>query len=190
MANYSASYPVKDIYFAGVQLPAAEPVVISFAAANNDPALLKQRRSGNRGHLAWSAGEHACPAQQHARLIASVAIEKLLDRLPDMQLAVAVDELVWRPGPFHRALTALPVRFTPVTVPVQPHQTPGDSRWKVHNWTQPMESSPPETADETITLSLHPRPHRPRHSRRGRPAAPDTVARHWWSPLAKWWHGR
>jgi cytochrome P450 len=171
MANYSASYPVEDTDFAGVRLPAAEPVVISFAAANTDPALATQRRSGNRAHLAWSAGEHSCPAQQQARLMASVAIEKLLDSLPDMRLAVAVDELVWRPGPFHRALTALPVRFTPVSVPVQPDETPGDSRWKVHP--VPSSSTPP------VTTST-PKP----------PSSPGTAPRRWWSSLARWWRGR
>ena len=30
-----------------------------------------------------------------------------------MELAVPAEELEWRPGPFHRALTALPVRFPP-----------------------------------------------------------------------------
>ncbi|MET0135632.1 MAG: cytochrome P450 [Kibdelosporangium sp.] len=171
MANYSASYPVQDTDFAGVRLPAAEPVVISFAGANNDPALATQQRSGNRAHLAWSAGQHSCPAQQQARLMASVAIEKLLDGLPDMRLAVEVDELVWRPGPFHRALTALPVRFTPVTVPVQPDATPGDSRWNVHP--VPSSSTPPVT---TSTPS--------------QPGSPNAERRRWWSSLAKWSRGR
>jgi cytochrome P450 len=171
MANYSASYPVEDTDFAGVRLPAAEPVVISFAAANNDPVLANQQRSGNRAHLAWSAGQHSCPAQQQARLMASVAIEKLLDGLPDMRLAVAVDELVWRPGPFHRALTALPVRFTPVSVPVQPDETPGETPWNAPPVpslsTQPAETSTPKA-----------------------PSSPNAAPRRWWSFLAKWWRGR
>jgi cytochrome P450 len=171
MANYSAAYPVEDTDFAGVRLPAAEPVVISFAAANNDPALVSQQRSGNRAHLAWSAGEHACPAQQQARLIASVAIEKLLDSLPDMRLAGEASELEWRPGPFHRALTALPVRFTPVAVPVQPDETAGDSRWNV----QPVPtSSTPPAATST------PKPS----------SSPNAAPRRWWSSLAKWWRGQ
>jgi cytochrome P450 len=171
MANYSASYPVEDTDFAGVRLPAAEPVVISFAAANSDPALVAQQRSGNRAHLAWSAGQHSCPAQQQARLMASVAIEKLLDSLPDMGLAVGVDELVWRPGPFHRALTALPVRFTPVTVPVQPDEAPVDGRWNAQP--VPSSSTPPVT---TSTPRL--------------PSSPSVAPRRWWSSLAKWWRGR
>jgi cytochrome P450 len=113
MANYGSTYPTRDVDFAGTRLPADQPVLVSFAAANNDPARGTRGRAGNRAHLAWSAGAHTCPAKNHARLIASVAIERLLDRLPDLELTVPVEELTWRPGPFHRALAALPVRFPP-----------------------------------------------------------------------------
>ncbi|MDL4777833.1 cytochrome P450 [Actinomadura xylanilytica] len=118
MANYAVTYPVRDLDFAGVRLPADQPVVISFAAANTDPARAGGDRSGayragNRAHLAWSAGPHTCPAKNPARLIAIVAIERVLDRLPDLELAVPAGGLVWRPGPFHRALAELPVRFPP-----------------------------------------------------------------------------
>jgi cytochrome P450 len=171
MANYSASYPVGDTDFGGVRLPAAEPVVISFAAANNDPVLAGQQRSGNRAHLAWSAGPHSCPAQQQARVMASVAIEKLLDSLPDMRLAVAVDELVWRPGPFHRALTALPVRFTPVAVPVKPDESTGVSPWNG----QPAHT--PSIRPAEISTPKEPN-------------SPPAGRRRWWSSLAKLWRGR
>ncbi|WP_328760406.1 cytochrome P450 [Streptomyces sp. NBC_00271] len=114
MANYCVHYPVHDVVLEGTRLRQGDPVIISLAAANNDPAQASNHRVGNRAHLAWSAGPHACPAQGSARLIATVAIEKLLDRLPDVELVVPVAELKWRPGPFHRALTALPVRFEPV----------------------------------------------------------------------------
>ncbi|GAB2707713.1 hypothetical protein GCM10027089_33410 [Nocardia thraciensis] len=46
-----------------------------------------------------------------AYMIAQDAIDQLLDALPDLSLAVDAAELTWRPGPFHRALTGLPVRF-------------------------------------------------------------------------------
>jgi cytochrome P450 len=113
LANLGTTYPVRDLDFAGVRLPADEPVLVSFAAANTDPSRAMRHRTGNRAHLAWSAGPHTCPAKRPARLIASVAIEKLLDRIPEMELAVPAEELAWRPGPFHRALSALPVRFPP-----------------------------------------------------------------------------
>ncbi|WP_329247666.1 cytochrome P450 [Actinoallomurus sp. NBC_01490] len=116
LANFAITYPAEDVEFRGVTLPKNQPVVISLAAANTDPALAGEHRGGNRAHLSWSAGPHTCPAQGQARLIASAAIEKVLDALPDMELAVPAHMLTWRPGPFHRALHSLPVNFPPVTV--------------------------------------------------------------------------
>lgn len=109
MANYAISYPPYPVQLDGVWLPAHQPVVISMSACNNDPAIASDQRAGNRAHLAWSVGPHACPAQSAAYLIAQAAIDQILDALPEMELAVPAAELVWRPGPFARALAALPV---------------------------------------------------------------------------------
>ncbi|MGW3812408.1 cytochrome P450 [Streptomyces sp. NPDC005046] len=113
IANYAVHYPRHDVVYEGTPLRAGDPLVVSLAAANTDPALTSSQRTGNRAHLAWSAGPHNCPAQGPARLIAAVGVEKLLDRIPDIELAVPVEKLEWRPGPFHRALAALPVGFPP-----------------------------------------------------------------------------
>ncbi|WP_431607872.1 cytochrome P450 [Streptomyces griseocarneus] len=168
MANYAVHYPTADLDLGGVPLRAGEPVVVSFAAANTDPALRSDRRTGNRAHLAWSAGPHHCPAKDPARLIAAVAVEKLLDRLPDLELAVPAERLVWRPGPFHRALTALPVRFPPVPVPVPAPQPPHPGGAHPRPAAQPPATTP---GDRRWTAHL-PRRHRSRrrrHPRRGRP---------------------
>ncbi|GAA3015754.1 cytochrome P450 [Streptosporangium longisporum] len=125
MANYAVHYPRHDVNLRGVLLRAGDPVVISLAAANNDPVLNPSlNRAGNRAHLAFSAGPHACPAKDPARLIATAAIERLLDRLHDVELSVPAADLRWRPGPFQRALTSLPTHFTPL----HPLSL-GDSSW-------------------------------------------------------------
>lgn len=114
IANYAVHYPVRDVEVGGVKLPAGDPVVISFAAANTGPSLAASRQTlSKRAHLAWGAGPHVCPAKDPAVLIAVLAVEKLLNRLPDADLATPAGELTWRPGMFHRALTALPATFTP-----------------------------------------------------------------------------
>lgn len=114
MANYCISYPRQPTLVDGVWLPAHQPVLISMAACNTDPAI---RGAGNveanRSHLAFSAGPHRCPAKDPACMIAEVAVEQLLDVLPEMELACAPEELQWRAGPFHRALASLPVSFPP-----------------------------------------------------------------------------
>ncbi|GAA0947269.1 cytochrome P450 [Actinocorallia libanotica] len=116
IANFGFTYPVRDVEREGHVMPADQPVAIAYKAVNTDPSKWSDQRAGNRAHLAFSAGPHTCPAKSPARTIAVVAIEKLLDRLPDLDLAVSADKLQWRPGPFHRSLAALPVRFTPVPV--------------------------------------------------------------------------
>lgn len=114
MANFCVTYPRQPVLVDDVWLPAHQPVVISMAAGNNDPAIQAGDRTGNRSHLAWSAGPHACPARSAAYLVAQEAVDQLLDILPDLELAIPAAELVWRPGPFHRALARLPVRFPPM----------------------------------------------------------------------------
>jgi len=116
MANYGTTFPRQDIDFHGHTLPAHQPVLISYGAANTDPSRATADRKGNRAHLSYTGGPHTCPAKSHSRLIASAAIEVLLDRLPDLDLAVPRDALEWRPGPFHRALAALPVTFPPAGI--------------------------------------------------------------------------
>ncbi|WP_280491285.1 cytochrome P450 [Nocardia asiatica] len=111
MANFCFSFPKQPILIDDVWLPAHQPVVISIAACNTDPAISAERYTGNRAHLAFGGGPHVCPASSLAYLIAQDAIDQLLDALPELRLAVPAEELSWRPGPFHRALTALPVVF-------------------------------------------------------------------------------
>jgi len=114
IANYAAHFPVQDVDLGGVVVEANSPVVISFAGANSDPALKVARESHNKGaHLAWGAGPHSCPAKDPALVIAIAAIERLLNALPDLTLAVPDEDLQFRPGPFQHALAALPVRFSP-----------------------------------------------------------------------------
>jgi cytochrome P450 len=132
MQNLAPHYPAADMEFAGQKLRAGDLVLVSFAAANTGPALTAARQAGsNRAHLAWSAGPHACPSKEPARQITVTAIENLLNKLPDVELAVPEDSLTWRPGPLNRGLAVLPARFTPVETvrrPVAPARTEAPAR--------------------------------------------------------------
>jgi cytochrome P450 len=129
LQNFCASYPRQPQLIEDTWLPAHQPVLISMAACNLDPAITatdtsETDRWGNRSHLSWGVGAHACPARHIAGIIVHRAIAQLLDTLADLRLAVDARELVWRPGPFHRALNTLPVRFPacppmPVAMPPQ-----------------------------------------------------------------------
>jgi cytochrome P450 len=117
IANYAAHYPTQDVELGGRTLPADEPVLISFAAANNDPKLTRHREQlSAKAHLAFGAGPHACPAKDPAFMIAVTAVETLLNRLPDVEMRIAFNELAWVPAPWSRSLVTIPVRFTPRTV--------------------------------------------------------------------------
>jgi cytochrome P450 len=113
VTNFCFSYPRQPQIIGDVWLPENEPVVISLAACNNDPAAVNGDRTGNRSHLAWGAGPHSCPAQSVAMVIVQEALDQLLDALPDIQLSIPVTELTWLPNPFHRAPAAMPVTFPP-----------------------------------------------------------------------------
>jgi len=113
LANFCFSYPRQPQVIGETWLPVHQPVVISLAACNNDPAAVVGNRTGNRSHLAWGAGPHSCPAQSVAMIIVQEALDQLLDALPDIELAVPAEQLQWRPGGVHRALSAFPVAFPP-----------------------------------------------------------------------------
>ncbi|MBF6245718.1 hypothetical protein IU471_19335 [Nocardia elegans] len=113
LADMCTSFARQPILIAGVWLPARQPMVISMAACNNDPAVNSGRYLDNSAHLSWSIGPHVCPARSVAYLVAQDAIDQLVDALPEIRLACRAEELSWRPGPFHRALTELPVVFPP-----------------------------------------------------------------------------
>jgi cytochrome P450 len=101
---------------------AGDLLLLGLAAANADPHVRQLADSGepvyagNSAHFSFGFGEYRCPfpAQEIAEVIAGTGIEVLLDRLPDLDLAVPAQSLVRRPSPFLRGTTSLPVRFTPV----------------------------------------------------------------------------
>ncbi|MDF4251921.1 cytochrome P450 [Streptomyces sp. WMMB303] len=122
MSNFSPHYARHGVLFHGTWVPEGQLVLVSYAAANTQhgrTAIGEQGQldhSVGGAHLAWGAGVHACPAQRPALLIATTAIERLTAWLADLELTVAPGDLTWRHGPFHRALTRLPVRFTPTAL--------------------------------------------------------------------------
>ena len=81
----------KATEFDGVTLPSGTTLTLSLGAANRDPAVfdlpdsLDVQRSPNP-HLAFGGGIHACAGMAIARLEAKIAIGRLLQRFPDLQL--------------------------------------------------------------------------------------------------------
>jgi cytochrome P450 len=108
---------VHDCELGGVAIPAGTHVSVSVAAANRDPTRYPDpdrfdptRR--NIAHLTFGGGPHLCLGMHLARMEATVAINALLDRLPDLRL----DSNVPAPhvvGVAFRSPATLPVEFTP-----------------------------------------------------------------------------
>ncbi|MFE4673876.1 cytochrome P450 [Streptomyces sp. NPDC056723] len=117
--NFIGRWAVRDTQLGGRQIRAGDCLVLGLAAANTDPQIWPESQVGaeNSAHLSFSNGEHRCPypAPLLADVIARTAVETLLERLPDLVLAVEPQELTWRPSIWMRGLTSLPVQFTPVS---------------------------------------------------------------------------
>jgi len=108
-------YAREDVTIEGVTIPQGSLVFAALASANRDdrrfpnPDKLDLTREPNR-HLAFGLGIHYCLGAPLARLEGQIAINALLRRAPNLQLAVAPNTLRWRKGLVLRGLAALPVR--------------------------------------------------------------------------------
>jgi cytochrome P450 len=66
--------------------------------------------------LGFGKGAHYCLGAPLARLEAEVALNTLLRRLPDLQLAVPLESLARRLSPTFRSLESLPARWEVTSV--------------------------------------------------------------------------
>lgn len=106
----------EDMEFAGVHMAKGDGVITSQPSANHDPSVfpdpdrLDIHREFNR-HLAFGHGPHACPGASLARVEVEVALERILHRLPDLALAVDLDQIPFRHDMLIYGVHALPVTW-------------------------------------------------------------------------------
>jgi cytochrome P450 len=107
---------VRDCELGGVAIPAGTNVSVSVAAANRDPTRYPDPdrfdpTRKNIAHLTFGGGPHLCLGMHLARMEGIVAIDALLDRLPDLRLdpSAPAPHVV---GVAFRSPAALPVEFT------------------------------------------------------------------------------
>ncbi|MFF9151502.1 cytochrome P450 [Streptomyces sp. NPDC014846] len=117
--NVAGRWAARDTHLGGRRVRAGDLLLLGLQGANSDPQVRTDASAltgGNNAHFSFGHGEHRCPfpAQEIAEVIARTGIEVVLDRLPDIDLAVPAESLGRRPSPWLRGLTGLPVRFTPV----------------------------------------------------------------------------
>ncbi|SDY98336.1 Cytochrome P450 [Micromonospora pattaloongensis] len=109
-------FATEDMEIGGVQIAAGDVVIVAMGAADRDPQRFPEpdeldfSRPENH-HLAFGQGPHYCPGSELARMEMTVALRAVLDRLPNLRLAVPAEQLPWRRSYLIRILQSLPVTF-------------------------------------------------------------------------------
>ena len=106
----------KDTEIGGVAIPAGSTLLLMNAAANRDegrypdPDTFDIFRADPKPHISFGSGPHVCIGMHLARLEMRVALNLLLDRLPNLRLDPGGDDPHIR-GQVFRSPTSLPVLF-------------------------------------------------------------------------------
>jgi hypothetical protein len=103
---------LEDLDVAGERVLGGEMVVVLLGGANRDPAQFQDPdkfmiRRAEGSHLSFAAGPHYCVGATLARVEAEIAMATLAQRCPD--LALATEELTFRPNVILRGLESVPV---------------------------------------------------------------------------------
>jgi len=105
----------QDVEFRGQQLVAGQKLLLLYHSANHDESVFDEpdrfdiSRSPN-DHLAFGFGTHFCLGAALARLEVQVMVERVLARLPDLELTGPTP---LRPANFVVGFETMPVRFSP-----------------------------------------------------------------------------
>lgn len=111
-----ARVSIADVSIGDKMIRAGERVHLSLGAANRDPAQfpnpdqLDITRRDNR-NLPFGSGIHYCLGAALARVQGQIAINTLVQRLPNLK--IHTDTIEWRKNIVLRGVKALPVTFTP-----------------------------------------------------------------------------
>lgn len=114
-SQHTARLAPADTEIGGHTIRQGQAAIAVMGAANRDPEhfpspdTLDIDRKPNR-HLAFGWAAHFCFGAPLARIEAQIAFERLLSRLPELQLTG--EPISWRPNLGLRGLTRLPVRWT------------------------------------------------------------------------------
>ncbi|MFD3680288.1 cytochrome P450 [Streptomyces sp. NPDC058613] len=111
-------YPTRDLTLGGVVIPRGTPVLAGYTAAGRDEAFhgpdadrFDVTRPTAARHLSFGHGAHYCVGAPLARLEATLALERLFTRFPDLDLAVPEAELPRQRSFIGNSVETLPVRL-------------------------------------------------------------------------------
>ncbi|KUI42578.1 cytochrome [Mycobacterium sp. IS-1590] len=111
----------RDTELGGVHIPEGSSVMPVLGAANRQDERFPQPDQFDifreaKANIGWGHGVHVCLGMHLARLEMRVALNLLLDRLPNLRLDPGADEAYIR-GQVFRSPTALPIVFDPSAGP-------------------------------------------------------------------------
>ncbi len=105
----------QDTELRGKQLKKGQQILLCYSSANHDADAFEDpdtfRIDRNPAHLAFGLGTHFCLGANLARMEMRVAIEQVLERMPNMEYANGGPVLV--PSRLVRTCAEMEVRFTP-----------------------------------------------------------------------------
>lgn len=111
-------YPTADLTLDGTVIPKGTPVLAGYSAAGRDPEAhgpdaerFDITREGGARHLSLGHGAHYCMGAPLARMEATVALEELFARFPDLDLAVPEADLPRHASFVGNGVDRLPVRL-------------------------------------------------------------------------------
>jgi cytochrome P450 len=110
---------VHDVELSGVTIPQGASVLVATASANHDESRYDRADEWDlhrkpKPHMAFGTGRHQCLGMHLARLEMRVALEGILDRLPNLRLDPD-EPAPLRQGFAFRSPDRLPVLFTPTS---------------------------------------------------------------------------
>jgi biflaviolin synthase len=108
-----ARIALEDVDLHGHRIRAGDPVYVSYLAANRDPDVFPEPDRIDAGrapnpHLAFGNGPHYCTGAVLARLQTELLLTTLLERLPNLRLAVPAGQVAWRRRTMIRGPRTLP----------------------------------------------------------------------------------
>ncbi len=112
-----ARKPIEDVEISGKIIPSGDTVVIHIGAVNRDPEEFPNPNqldfTRQNRHIAFGGGIHHCLGIFLAKIEAQIAINTLIQNLPDIR--INTDKLDRRDSIALRGLKTLPVKFTPLS---------------------------------------------------------------------------
>jgi cytochrome P450 len=115
--QFTSRENVHDVEVAGVEIPACSHISVVIGSGNHDEDVFEDAETFNifrdcPPHLAFGEGPHRCLGEHLARLETTVAMNALLDRLPDIRLEPG-DSDPHVNGSAFRSPNCVPVSITP-----------------------------------------------------------------------------